>query len=545
MKKSSVAVSFIIFLIISFIFSVGSPSPEPKVFTSVKGRSIDDIMEKGRRMYKENKRDSALLLFSIVASQYSDKMSPMDKDLAVRAMNNVGIIYQNYHLNYIQAYNYFSDALRIANEEDMTDVEAIIYLNLAELFKIYAQNNSTEVFVSKIYDLVENGFEKAWKAKDYPCMAGILMNQLLYDLSTPTQKFEKIFSPEISDTLMNVRFTRHLMKAANLYQQKKYSDTREVLKDSYRLIDSEWNPEHYHITVTNSIGDTYLAEGNIVKANEWYKRSLALADSVRIVDLQLMMLSKLSRNDPVGGSDYRLIYLEKKDSIMSKGRLAMVGELDFLRDLTLEKERNEKLASKRRALITWISIMGGVLVIIVTLFILYVKQTKKLKVSNLALYRHINASLREEKPVLPVSGDKESPNAEEVVEAAKYSSSSLSEEKIEDIFEKIQKELSNPQYISSTSFSLANLASSINVNTSYVSRVINEKYGCSFSALVTDRRIKLACQRLSDTKNYGNMTIEAIAESVGFQSRSSFVKAFKKINGITPSEYMKMSRENA
>ena len=46
-----------------------------------------------------------------------------------------------------------------------------------------------------------------------------------------------------------------------------------------------------------------------------------------------------------------------------------------------------------------------------------------------------------------------------------------------------------------------------------------------------------------DTAKYGNYTIQAIAESVGYKSHSSFIKVFRKITGIPPSIYQKMARE--
>ncbi|MGY8932572.1 MAG: helix-turn-helix domain-containing protein [Flavobacteriales bacterium] len=51
-------------------------------------------------------------------------------------------------------------------------------------------------------------------------------------------------------------------------------------------------------------------------------------------------------------------------------------------------------------------------------------------------------------------------------------------------------------------------------------------------------RIKDARQMLSNPGN-NNLTIEFIAFSVGFESKSSFNNAFKNYTGITPSFYIK------
>ncbi len=58
----------------------------------------------------------------------------------------------------------------------------------------------------------------------------------------------------------------------------------------------------------------------------------------------------------------------------------------------------------------------------------------------------------------------------------------------------------------------------------------------NFSNFVNDFRIKYAAEILLDD-NYKNFTIEAIGNLSGFSSKSAFNATFKKIIGVTPSEY--------
>ena len=76
-----------------------------------------------------------------------------------------------------------------------------------------------------------------------------------------------------------------------------------------------------------------------------------------------------------------------------------------------------------------------------------------------------------------------------------------------------------------------------------MSQVINTKYGKSFSSLLSEYRVNEASRRLADLEHYGDYTIEAIAQSVGFKSCTSFVALFKKLTGLTPSAYQKMARQ--
>ncbi len=71
-----------------------------------------------------------------------------------------------------------------------------------------------------------------------------------------------------------------------------------------------------------------------------------------------------------------------------------------------------------------------------------------------------------------------------------------------------------------------------------MSQVINDLIGTNFPSLLNSHRINEACRRLLDVKNYGGLTIEAIAESLGYKSRSNFSKNFKKHTGLNPKEYV-------
>lgn len=91
-------------------------------------------------------------------------------------------------------------------------------------------------------------------------------------------------------------------------------------------------------------------------------------------------------------------------------------------------------------------------------------------------------------------------------------------------------------------FSLNQLAQLVGSNKTYVSQVINEKYGVSFSILLGNNRIKEACRRINDEEQYGQYTLEGISESVGFKSKATFNSSFKRLIGLTPSEYQSMAR---
>lgn len=67
--------------------------------------------------------------------------------------------------------------------------------------------------------------------------------------------------------------------------------------------------------------------------------------------------------------------------------------------------------------------------------------------------------------------------------------------------------------------------------------------GINIASLLNEKRIKVACQRLMDTDKYGNLTIEAVIADLGFKSRSTFSKTFKRITGLTPGEFQRLAKQ--
>ncbi len=83
----------------------------------------------------------------------------------------------------------------------------------------------------------------------------------------------------------------------------------------------------------------------------------------------------------------------------------------------------------------------------------------------------------------------------------------------------------------------------VRIHDRYVSQVINESTNKNFNTLLNEYRIREACKRLTDFDTYGQMTNETIAEGLGYKSRSHFIRTFKKMTGLTPSQYQKIARE--
>lgn len=124
------------------------------------------------------------------------------------------------------------------------------------------------------------------------------------------------------------------------------------------------------------------------------------------------------------------------------------------------------------------------------------------------------------------------------ISIGKYRKSSLTEAGKLKILDNIILELEANRYFSDNLASLSELAKKIGESPHHVSQVINEKLNQSFFELLASYRVEEAKRIFSDDKK-NKLTVEEISEMVGYNSKTAFNNAFKKLSGKTPSEFRK------
>lgn len=83
---------------------------------------------------------------------------------------------------------------------------------------------------------------------------------------------------------------------------------------------------------------------------------------------------------------------------------------------------------------------------------------------------------------------------------------------------------------------LDSLSKQMNINRNYLSKAINKITGKNFNSYINEYRIKEAIKIMSDEKS-DLISLDAIALEVGFSNRTSFYQSFKKVTGLTPSDF--------
>ncbi|SFE97873.1 transcriptional regulator, AraC family [Chitinophaga sp. CF118] len=118
----------------------------------------------------------------------------------------------------------------------------------------------------------------------------------------------------------------------------------------------------------------------------------------------------------------------------------------------------------------------------------------------------------------------------------KYGDKKVNEDEAKTIVAKLQKVMNEKELFRNPNLKLGDLAREINVPSHQLSRILNDSLQKNFTLFVNEYRINAACKMLSYQTNF---TIEAVGDEVGFNSKSTFFAAFKKIKGLTPNTYIR------
>lgn len=110
-------------------------------------------------------------------------------------------------------------------------------------------------------------------------------------------------------------------------------------------------------------------------------------------------------------------------------------------------------------------------------------------------------------------------------------------EKVNELVVKLEYLMEQRYLFKDSSIDISKISFELGVNYSFLSKVIRVKGYSNFSHYINTYRIEFVKKLLKET-NLEKVTLMYIYTEAGFKNQSTFNRAFKQIEGITPSDYI-------
>lgn len=502
---------------------------EEKTNSRTLGELSDEPTEKlfkaGEEAFEHQDFDRASAIFSIICSRYSEKSEPEMKRLYAASMNRFGNL--NYKKgSFSAAMEYYLKSRRLAEKNGFRQLLPEIYVNIGN---VYASSNDYATAIS-FYRRALPDIDKC-KNKVVRTMLFnnlTMANYLLGEIDSASHWLRQFES-------LNLRTPRFrydiLLNRALLHMGTGRTDSaiHYFRKAAVQGAKTE-SPGQNIGAAYSQIAECYERKGELDSALSYLHKCEDISIREKIPHFQVETLRSLGRVYGKKGlrnksMEYQSAYLALSDSLSyqeeynklktSETLYELDTSADTIRTLNIQKERQLQL----------LLICVCFAIICIVFIMILLRQKKSLKAAWRELYERSRLQLDQKPAAIPGR------------------SLALSSEQKEKISAGILRIMEETEDYCDPDFSIEKMAESLSTNSRYVSDVVNDVFGKNFRTMLSEYRIRKAIERMEDREHYGNHTIRAIAESVGYRSQSTFISAFSRFTGLKPGVYLKMASE--
>lgn len=506
----------------------------------------------GRFLDQRMMPDSALLCWSIVVNRYNENMQERDLHNCIRAYHHISDIYSDYYHNQAEAYRYLLKSKDLAEKHHYDTYMPDILMTLGNLYwrQMGLLFNNDQCYKEALA-YHKSAFWKAIEVHNNETLPLIMLN-LNYascvknDLPLTDKERETFARMALPDTIRNMKISLTINQGVRLLAKKQHEQALEVFRNAYDHAADEF--EGTNVNSIKSLLNNFIVYTQIQMRNPDVLQTI-LKEKVLTEKVspeynhetygQLSMYYRTFNNQPLADK-YELMWWRATDSVAQAYQANNVNTIRFLHEIDKMNEEQKALTLKQQHDRQMLWVVSGFLALALGLIVLLVINRGLIKQKNRVLYENNVALLAAEDEHRRLAEQEEQTRIE--AEAVKYGAIRMDEQSTEELWQNIIHVMEYSQEIYDENFTEPRLAELIGAKYNYVSQAINQQKDWTFSSLVTHYRIREACRRMNDTDIYGNYTVEGIGQSVGYSSRSHFVKLFKKHTGLTPSDYMKQCR---
>lgn len=546
------------------ILSIPVSGAEMLDYTELMKLPMDSLYSRARHYQEYNHRDTAIGYYVVLIGKYADNISDNEKyECAMACIESGEMLYGDEQ--YFKAFDFYFKGLKICSDNDgLGKLLPRIYKDIGNIYSVLGDSEQAIKYYITALRYARNHKDADMEAKILINLTGIEAFQ--GNTREARKYYNQLLRFKGKDSLVDYFCHQNL---ALIYSREKKYDKAVSEFDQARSIASEASlPPVYEASVYGETAHMYEMADKPDSALHYYHLNNDFTKENDINYMRVENLKGLMRLYAAAGNKkladkYNYEYLTLSDSIFNLDEQNRIKNSLFVYELDTNYRKIASLtesaqldSAKIKRQQNIILVILGLLAVFAMMFTYIYLQKKKVhrayqelfqknleltELTREAREREFKASDNTTAPASDIG-----PAADSVQESVEDNTSrqTLDEEQRKKIAEKIIRVMDDTKEYCKMEFSLEDMARLVGSNTRYVSQTINETFGKNFRTFINDYRIEEAGLRLIDNERYGNYTIKAIAESVGYKSHTNFIEIFKKGTGMTPSTYRKIAMEH-
>ncbi|WBV61470.1 helix-turn-helix domain-containing protein [Chryseobacterium camelliae] len=520
MPRNKRNILLLIFIFYS-IFTNGQSGPDfsilaDKAFQKLYQNPDDCISYSQSLLLSDQNIEHKLVLQNIISQAYAMKG---DYVQSVSISTQQEDFQQNNLSYFMQAFGNYNLAEQYQNLDLYDQSKKIIAHLLSDQNLLKSNDPSLRITVAKIYQLqaLNLGINR-----DYPSALKYLTKS---DQYTNSSNEENIIT-QIENKIFR---SSYLLRQNKLNESKKLTDKVIAHLEKYK--------EHPFLLslAYETLSRYYFLKQDYTTSVSKSEMALSQIESLPFSSLKIKIYESLSRNyfalhDDVKYHQYNKLYINlttKEDSNTKEGIRYIVKLAETNQNKSIEFQKQNYAQSL------------GILLLIVTFIILALLiYFLIIKSKNKDLKKQFDffekQSKREQKAHSSLPVIKEIPIIEKNSEK---DSNKISKEKEEEILQKLEEFEQSDRFLNK-SMSLSLLSSQMEINTKYLSEVINTHKEKNFNGYINELRINHIAHLLRTDSVFLNYKVSYLAEYSGFSSHSTFTTVFKSVTGMSPNTYI-------
>lgn len=497
--------------------------------------------------------EAAMRMLSEVAASYSPGMSREEKALVVESLNRMWYLYYFELFDYADATDCLERGLDICATDSIESSR--LHLNRGVTYSLLTIRQVKPS--DKIFELADRNLREAHSravaAGNVNVADYALLNLIvLYDKAEkPVDSLYPLLSQSVSlhtdPSDPDLTFAQALIGMVRGFQGAAYPRIIEIA-DSL-LAKGEFSPEairnKYQILLYKARALT--DNGQPAQALDLLDTIKREADSLDLADVlmpvfELQAKAWAQQGKPLQEALSKIDYYEQRDAQLSEETLMAVNELPLIHDIRESRDALARENHNRRMITIYALNITVILLLLIIFSILLVRKNRELKTANSVLFRRNEEQLAEYS-YCSVAGKPVSKAYSGTPDTASTDPDSREMAELRVIFDRLNELMERDRIWTDPTLTISRLAVEMKFGEKALSKAINRFGGMNFSAFINKRRVLEASAMLGNDKEFGHLSLQGIAETVGFKSRTTFIAAFKQFVGMLPSAYRKIALE--